>query len=266
MTYNFLSRGTTSAFLRASLFGEYRMRRWQLPAALILAAACSNNDGGSGPGTTPDAPQTLSSVSLDGAIALTWSDNAYIADPSNFQNYRVYSTTYNIDANPPTCGRCLPPRRHDGGPGIRGRCPDQRGAALLRRVRRSASMALRATGLRCGRYAAARCAQCRRSSLGRPRPRGSGFRFWDDLNGDGQVQSGELGLVQGRHVGAIDFCGRPRRDGRSLSHPRSRRHRRGVLRRYDAGRGSHEHRFRGRPDLSHHADSKRFPASATSSR
>jgi len=49
-------------------------------------------------------PATLTSVSLDGAIALTWSDNAYTSDPSNFQNYRVYSTTYNIDTDPTTCG------------------------------------------------------------------------------------------------------------------------------------------------------------------
>ena len=36
------------------------MRGWWVPAALLAAAACSNDNGsGSGPGTTPDSPATL---------------------------------------------------------------------------------------------------------------------------------------------------------------------------------------------------------------
>ena len=34
---------------------------------------------------------------------------------------------------------------------------------------------------------------------------GSGFRFWDDLNGDGAVQNAELGLVRDGDAGTIDF-------------------------------------------------------------
>ena len=43
------------------------------------------------PGVLP-TPTILTSTSLDGAVALVWSDNAYTSEPGNFQNYRVYST------------------------------------------------------------------------------------------------------------------------------------------------------------------------------
>jgi hypothetical protein len=40
------------------------------------------------------APQSLTSVSLNRAIHLTWSDNAVDADPEMFDHYRVYSSSY----------------------------------------------------------------------------------------------------------------------------------------------------------------------------
>ena len=45
------------------------------------------------------APTTLTSISLNGAVHLEWSDNAYLADPQGFSNYRVYSTPYDLDNN-----------------------------------------------------------------------------------------------------------------------------------------------------------------------
>ena len=45
------------------------------------------------------APATLTSISLNGAIHLEWSDNAYLADPQGFSDYRVYSTPYDLDNN-----------------------------------------------------------------------------------------------------------------------------------------------------------------------
>jgi hypothetical protein len=42
-------------------------------------------------------PTTLTTTSLNGAIALTWSDNAFASDPSAFKVYRVYSTPYDLD-------------------------------------------------------------------------------------------------------------------------------------------------------------------------
>ena len=180
------------------------MRRWCLPAALVMAAACSN-DGGSGPGTTPDTPASLSSVSLDGAIALTWSDNAYISDPSNFQNYRVYSTTLDIDANPPSCGNSF---RLEGTTVA----PEFVVGALANGVPRCyAVSAVSVDGFESDRSPL-------RGDTPRPDARnvalfarqtqtaGSGFRFWDDLNNDGQVQSGELGLVRDGTSANIDFA------------------------------------------------------------
>jgi len=77
------------------------MRGWWIPGALMVAAACSSHDRTS-PGVPPDVPAVLSSTTLDGAIALTWTDNAYTSDPGLFQNYRIYSTSYNLDQN--ACG------------------------------------------------------------------------------------------------------------------------------------------------------------------
>lgn len=45
------------------------------------------------------APASLTSISLDGAIHLDWTDNAFQADPAGFSHYRVYSTRYNLDQN-----------------------------------------------------------------------------------------------------------------------------------------------------------------------
>src|SRR6266545_2733059 len=49
-----------------------------------------------------DRPSSLFSISLNGAIHLEWSDNAYDADPARFKWYRIYSTTYDLDAG--VCG------------------------------------------------------------------------------------------------------------------------------------------------------------------
>ena len=49
-----------------------------------------------------DRPATLTSTSLNGAVALTWSDNAFSNSPSGFLRYRVYSTSYDLDQN--LCG------------------------------------------------------------------------------------------------------------------------------------------------------------------
>jgi hypothetical protein len=47
-------------------------------------------------------PTALSSISLNGAIHLEWTDNAYTSNPSAFSVYRVYSTGYDIDSS--LCG------------------------------------------------------------------------------------------------------------------------------------------------------------------
>ncbi len=45
-----------------------------------------------------EMPSTISSISLDGAIHVSWSDNPFIVEPAGFKQYRVYSTSYDLDA------------------------------------------------------------------------------------------------------------------------------------------------------------------------
>ena len=177
------------------------MRGWWLPA-LVLLAACSDDDPGTGPGDAPDIPASLSSTSLDGAVALVWADNAYQSDPSNFQNYRIYSTLYDLDAD-----QCDTDWLLEGTTVA----PEFLAGSLANGVPRCFHVtAVSVDGFESGRSPV-------RSDTPRPDARnvalsavqsqipGSGFRFWDDLNGDGAVQSAELGLVRDGNAGTIDF-------------------------------------------------------------
>jgi hypothetical protein len=179
------------------------MRAWWIPAALVIVSACSDDEP-AGPNTPPPpAPAVLSSVTLDGAIALTWSDNAYADDPSNFQNYRVYSTTYNLDLD--ECGSSFQ---------LEGTtvAPEFLVGALANGVPRCFGVsAVSVAGLESARSQL-------RADTPRPDARnvalnvfelqaaGSGFRFWDDLNGDGSVQAAELGIVRSGASPDIDFA------------------------------------------------------------
>ena len=149
-----------------------------------------------------DRPSTLTSTSLNGAIALTWSDNAYLNNPSRFSIYRVYSASYDLDRNlcgltwslegttvapefvvgvlPNGISRCFgvsaisregweslwSPIRNDTPR------PDARNIVLYARQVQDAQ---------------------------------SGFRFWNDLNGNGQADPNELGLVQNGSTTTNDF-------------------------------------------------------------
>ena len=84
------------------------MRRFvtQLPlAAALLLGACYDHNastGLGGGGVQLQAPASLSSISLNGAVELQWSDNAFTNDPNDFAYYHVYSTSYNLDQG--VCG------------------------------------------------------------------------------------------------------------------------------------------------------------------
>lgn len=177
------------------------MRHWWIPA-LILVAGCGDDDDPNGPGVTPEAPATLSSTSLDGAIALIWSDNPFQADPDIFSNYRVYSTSFDIDAG--DCGSDF---------AVEGTtvAPEFLVAALANGVPRCfAVTAVSVDGL-----------ESEQSPLRGDTPRfdsrnialsaapvtanNSGFRFWDDLNDNGSVELNELGLVRSANSPDIDF-------------------------------------------------------------
>lgn len=175
--------------------------RARLMSAVLLLAACSKDDG-NGPGIAPETPATLSSTSLDGSVALVWSDNPFQADPDIFGNYRVYSTGYDIDAD--QCGADW---------SVEGTtvAPEFLVGALANGVPRCFSVtAVSVDGVESGRSPL-------RGDTPRPdarnialsaapsTPNGSGFRFWDDLNDDGSVQAGELGLVRSANSPDIDF-------------------------------------------------------------
>ena len=177
------------------------MRGWSIPVLLAFAAACSSDDR-TGPGVPPDVPATLSSTTLDGAIALFWEDNSYQSDPNNFLNYRIYSTTYDLDQD--LCGTSWQ---------LEGTtvAPEFIVGALTNGLPRCFSVtAVSVDGFESDRSPL-------RSDTPRPDSRnvvlfafqfqspGSGFRFWDDVNGDNSVQGSELGLVRDGTVGNIDF-------------------------------------------------------------
>jgi hypothetical protein len=191
------------------------MRGWWIPVVAVLAA-CSD-DSRTNPGNAPEAPTFLNSTSLDGAIALVWSDNPFTSDPGNFQNYRVYSTSFDI--NPPaSCG---------GSWKLEGTtvASEFLVAALTNGVPRCFSVtAVDLDGFESDRSPL-------RGDTPRPDSRNvalttfqadqttSGFRFWDDLNGDGNVQSDELGIVRTGASSAIDFFVEEDPSGDLLLHP-----------------------------------------------
>jgi hypothetical protein len=176
------------------------MPGWRTPVFFLVVVACSSD--GNGPGDPPDVPATLSSTTLDGAVALTWSDNAYISDPDNFQHYRVYSTSYDIDTD--QCG---------GSWRLEGTtvAPEFLVGALTNGVSRCFSVsAVSIDGAESNRSP-------NRADTPRPDARNvlvfarqeqdaeSGFRFWDDLNGDHLTQDNELGVVRSGSAANIDF-------------------------------------------------------------
>ncbi len=176
------------------------MRGWWTPVFLGLVAACSSDR--TSPGNPPDVPADLTSTTLDRAVALSWSDNAYTADPANFGSYAIYSTTYDFDND--LCGNTW---------ALEGTtvAPEFVVGALTNGVSRCFTATARSVeGAESARSQA-------RADTPRPDSRnvllnvlqaqnaGSGFRFWDDLNADQQVQDSELELVRAGSATDIDF-------------------------------------------------------------
>jgi hypothetical protein len=172
------------------------MRAWWLTPAVITIAACSSSSTSPGPGRVPQVPTGLVSTSLDGAVALVWDDNAFAADPNGFQNYRVFSTSYSFGSDYLN-GQCGSTWRLEGTTVA----PEFVVGALSNGVPQCFSV----TAMSVDQLESARSAL--RNDTPRPDARNvvvfgasakasqSGFRFWKDLNGDGQVQGNELGLV-----------------------------------------------------------------------
>lgn len=176
------------------------MRGSRILVSLMAVTGCSSDR--TDPGIPPDVPAELTSTSLDGAIALSWVDNSFTSDPSSFSNYRIYSTSYDLAAD--LCGSSW---------GLEGTtvAPEFIVGVLPNGVTRCfAVSAVSLDGAESARSLA---------RLDTPRPdgrnvalfarqvqdAGSGFRFWDDLDGDGRAQTSELELVRPGSAADIDF-------------------------------------------------------------
>ena len=149
-----------------------------------------------------ERPTTLNSTTLDAAVALDWSDNAYLNNPTRFKTYRVYSATYDLDQD--LCGTTW---------SLEGStiAPEFVAGAMTNGVSRC--------------FAVSAVSQEGWESLwsplkaDTPRPdarnvvvyarqaqdAGSGFRFWRDLDTDGLADAGEVGLVQSGSSSLNDF-------------------------------------------------------------
>ena len=149
-----------------------------------------------------DAPLSLTSTSLDGAIALNWTDNAYTSDPQGFKIYRVYSTPYDLDQ-----GVCDVTWSLEGSTVA----PEFIASALTNGSPRCFGVsAISVEGFE-SLWSPVR------SDTPRPDARnivvyarqasatGSGFRFWRDLDGDNRSDPNEVGLVGSGNALDIDF-------------------------------------------------------------
>jgi hypothetical protein len=148
------------------------------------------------------APEWLRSRSLNRAIHVYWNDNPALNNPATFRWYRVYSTTYSLDDN--LCG---------AGWVLEGTTvsPEFLVSVLQNGVPRCFGVS----------------AETREGweslwsplTYDTPRPDArnvlmnpyqvdvsrSGFRFFDDLNRDGQADANELGLIRSGDRTDIDF-------------------------------------------------------------
>jgi len=178
------------------------MRRLILGSFFLLAvAACGDNPVV--PGVVLQAPNSLVSTSLNGAIHLAWSDNAYVNAPSGaFLEYRVYSTPYSLDT-----GLCNEQYELEGS----SIAPEFLVGALENGFARCyAVVSVSTDGLE-SEFSPIR------ADTPRPDARNvliyayqsnqllSGFRFWDDVNGNGSVDPLELGTVGDGNRTDIDF-------------------------------------------------------------
>lgn len=149
------------------------------------------------------SPATLTTTSLNSAIALAWTDNAYTSAPGGFSIYRVYSTTYDLDR-----GVCASSWTLEG----TSVSPEFVAASLTNGVSRCFGVsAVSVDGFES-------LWSPLRNDTPRPDARnvvvyarqfqsaGSAFRFWQDLNGDGKAQSGELGRPLPGSDAAADFA------------------------------------------------------------
>ena len=148
------------------------------------------------------APDSLWSISLNGAIHLQWTDNAAQSDLERFESYRVYSTSYDLDQG--VCGTNWV---------VEGITVSNEFLAAL--LSNGAPLCFGVSAI------SDEGSESDWSPLWQDTPRPdarnvlvyalqqdaalSGFRFWDDVNGDRIGQGSELGLVQNGTEPDVDF-------------------------------------------------------------
>lgn len=149
-----------------------------------------------------ESPASLTSISLNGAIELDWSDNAYAADPARFKWYRVYSASYDLDR-----GLCGTDWALEGTTVS----PEFLAGVLTNGVPRCFGV----SAISLEGYESLWSPL--RQDTPRPDARNvlvyaidqdstqAGFRFWDDVNQDGVAQPAELGLIQNGYRTDIDL-------------------------------------------------------------
>ncbi len=148
------------------------------------------------------APAWLKSITLNGAVHLYWSDNPFQSAPSGFKQYRVYSASYDRGRN--TCGATW---------SLEGTTisPEFLASALTNGVTRcfgvSAESAEGWESLWSPLIADTPRPDARNVLMFpfQADPNASGFRFFQDTNGDGVAGALELGLVGAGDNPNVDF-------------------------------------------------------------
>jgi hypothetical protein len=209
--YRVYSRGTTGGSF--GLRGETTSNTFHdngVPHLQYYVTSVDVSGGESGPSAAItvderlalEAPASLTSISLNGAIHLSWADNAFSGDPAAFKWYRVYSTGYDLDR-----GLC------DATWSLEGTTvsPEFLVGALSNGVPRCYGVSAIST------LGYESLWSPLRQDTPRPDARNllvwayqadsahAGFRFWNDVNADGTAQPAELGLVQNGSRTDIDF-------------------------------------------------------------
>jgi hypothetical protein len=149
------------------------------------------------------APGWLNSTTLSGAVLLYWSDNPFQSTPNGFKQYRVYSASWTLD-DPDVCGTTWT---------LEGTTisPEFLVSALANGVGRCYAVSTESIEGWESLWSDWKADTPRpdaRNVLIYPfqaDPDHSGFRFFQDANGDGQAGALELGIVAAGDNPIVDF-------------------------------------------------------------
>ena len=180
-----------------------------LPHLEYYVTAVSNSNQESAPSASVvvderlrlDAPASLTTTSLNSAVFLSWSDNAFRSAPNGFKQYRVYSTSYDLDRD--LCGSWA----FEGSTVS----PEFVASALTNGAPRCFAVSAESVEGFESLFSPIRADTPRpdaRNVLLRPVAvdlAHSGFRFFLDANGDGAASALELGQVTFGDRSDIDF-------------------------------------------------------------